>query len=180
MWQAWFRFVFCSTPGWLDDRYPRRKSCRSPERRRRAVVRSIGSVLQARRGVAALEFGILASLLIVLLLGGFDVANALQQSIRLRQAVEAGSVYAVQYPGNSSGITSAIQAALPQGWNGTAAISCSCVSSSGTASAAPSCPATCASGSLQSLMTLSVTMPFSPWLLASLTQVSATNVIQYK
>ncbi len=134
------------------------------------------------RGVSTLELALLGPLLTVLLLGAADLAGAIQQQLLLQQSVRAGALYAIQWPTDSSGIETAMTAALPAGWTNatvaTPASSCVCVDSSGAGTAASSC--TCASGWLQKLVTLSVSRPYSPYLLTTLSSTAASDVIRYQ
>ena len=104
----------------------------------------------------------------------------MQQGLQLRQAVRAGALYAVQWPTDTTGMANAVTAALPAGMNVTVATpttSCACWSSAGGVVAAPSC--TCGTGqTLQMLVTLSASKSYSPWLLSSLTSISASNVVR--
>ena len=74
------------------------------------------AALRGRKGVSALEFGLVAPVLILVLLGAFDLGNALQQSIRLESAARAGAQHAFAYPGDEAGITAAVRANLA-GWS---------------------------------------------------------------
>ncbi|HWX50017.1 MAG TPA: TadE/TadG family type IV pilus assembly protein [Roseomonas sp.] len=68
-----------------------------------------------RRGVSALEFALIAPALALMALGGFDLGNAVLQSLRLEAAARAGAQYAFTRPTDSAGITASIRANLP-GW----------------------------------------------------------------
>lgn len=139
-----------------------------------------------RRGVAALEFGVLATVLVPLLLAVFDLGNQIYQTLVLRQAVRAGALYALYYH-DTAGIQHTIEASLPSGWTSASvygtgwapATSCICMDSAGTASSSGDC--SCPTGAtVEKLMTLTVTMPFSPLIMATATQVSASDVIRYQ
>lgn len=47
-----------------------------------------------RRGIAATEFALVAPVMVLLLLGSFDLANHMQTAIRLERAASAGAQYA--------------------------------------------------------------------------------------
>lgn len=139
-----------------------------------------------RRGVAALEFGMLATLLVPVMLAVLDTGNQVYQTLVLRQAVRAGALYALYYH-DTAGIRQTIESSIPSGWS-TASVysdnwapvtSCICMSTDGTATGSSDC--TCPSGStLERLMTLTVTMPFSPVMVSSVNQISASDVIRYQ
>jgi Flp pilus assembly protein TadG len=80
------------------------------------AARPRAAALRDRKGVSTLEFGLVAPVLILVLLGVFDLGNALQQSIRLESAARAGAQYAFAYPGDEAGIAAAVRANLT-GWS---------------------------------------------------------------
>ncbi len=147
---------------------------------RKPAPRPPARLWQDRRGVSALELALLGPLLVLLMLGTLDVGTVMQQSLLLRQAVRAGALYAVQWPTDTTGMANAISAALPSGVNATVATpttSYVCWSSSG--GIVPATNGTCGTGqTLQTLVTLSASKTYSPWLLSSLNSISASNVIR--
>lgn len=71
-----------------------------------------------RRGVSALEFALIAPVMLVLFLGTFDIGNAAFQYIELNQIVRAGGQYAMRHAGDTSGIqTYTTAAATAAGFN---------------------------------------------------------------
>lgn len=64
-----------------------------------------------RRGIAAVEFALIAPILVVCLLAVYDLGRALQQQIRLNQAVEAGGLYAMTWFDRTSEIVSVVSVA---------------------------------------------------------------------
>jgi hypothetical protein len=66
-----------------------------------------------RRGASAAEFAIWAPLLLLLLLGGFDVGNQVQVSMRLEHAARAGAQVAFAAPGDPAAIRQAVLLAWP-------------------------------------------------------------------
>ena len=62
--------------------------------------------------------------MLILLLGGYDVANAVQERLLLQQALRAGGQFAISFPPqagdtsaqNLSGVLAAINQALPRSW----------------------------------------------------------------
>jgi Flp pilus assembly protein TadG len=71
-----------------------------------------------RRGVAALEFALIAPVLILLLLGVYDIGNAVDEQMVLQQALRAAGQYAISFPNSSDGILAAIQQGYPSSWTG--------------------------------------------------------------
>lgn len=71
--------------------------------------RSQGSFWHATRGVAAIEFAIMASLLFIPFLGGVEVGYAAFQAMQVQSAVEAGALYASQNGFDSTNISLAVQ-----------------------------------------------------------------------
>jgi Flp pilus assembly protein TadG len=76
-----------------------------------------------RRAVAAAEFALIVPVLVTLLLGVFEIGNAVHQQLVLQQALRAGGLYALSFPTQTgeispanNGILLAIQAALPPSW----------------------------------------------------------------
>lgn len=80
------------------------------------MKRMLSRLRRCRRGVSLLEFALIAPAICLLVMGGFDVGNAIQQSMRLEAAAQAGAQYAFSRPADSAGIAAAIRANLP-GWN---------------------------------------------------------------
>ncbi|RKK03189.1 pilus assembly protein [Pseudoroseomonas wenyumeiae] len=70
----------------------------------------------SRRGVSLVEFALIAPVVCLLLMGGFDIGNAIQQSLQLEAAARAGAQYAFSRPTDTVGITAAIRANL-LGWS---------------------------------------------------------------
>ena len=109
-----------------------------------------------RRAISAIEFALVAPILLLLLLGAADFGGALQQATALETAARAGAQFALARPSDTAGIEGATRAALPDGWAGNSNVqatrSCFC---SGTASA---CDATCVNN-IQVVVT--VTRPYT-------------------
>lgn len=92
---------------------------------------------QDRHGIAAVEFALVAPILVILMLGTYDLGNAAQQQIALQAAVQVGGAYAVHLPDDPTGVQAAVTAALPAGMTlinpgGVAAVACSCSGVTGT------------------------------------------------
>ena len=145
---------------------------------------SIRACLRDRRGVAAAEFAVIASVLLTLLLGVYDIGNAVQQRMQLEQAVRAGAQYALSWPDQTTGIAGAITAALPAGWAATVNVVspvCYCWSSGGGGATATPCQDTCSAGSTKrSYVTLSATNNSTPFLLSAIAGNSATYVVRFQ
>jgi Flp pilus assembly protein TadG len=88
------------------------------------------SFLRDQRGVAAIEFLLIASVLFTLLLVAAGFGNVAQRQIAIQSAVRAGGEYARFFPTDSTGIQNAVTKALPSGWTligtGEPTVTCSC------------------------------------------------------
>jgi Flp pilus assembly protein TadG len=79
-------------------------------------VARLRRLLRCNRGVAAVEFGLSAPLLLGVLVPVADLGMAFAKDQQLQQAVQAGAVYAATHPWNqnaSSAIAGAVSAATP-------------------------------------------------------------------
>lgn len=148
-----------------------------------------------RRGVAALEFALVAPVVVVLLVGVFDIGFAVEQNMILAAAVQAGGRYALSYPtilGNSSACPAtstsnptpptsaacAITQALPGSWSVTPSISCTCWDSSHGYSTVSSCSSVseCPSSTQERFVNLTASRPYT-WLPStSFTTLSSGSV----
>jgi Flp pilus assembly protein TadG len=79
------------------------------------MMQILACLLRCRRGVSLLEFALIAPVAALLVMGGLDLASAIQQSQRLEAAAQAGAQFAFSRPTDSAGIVAAIRANLP-GW----------------------------------------------------------------
>ena len=116
-------------------------------------------LLRDRRGGPAMEFAVIAPILLACMIAVFDLGSALQQRIRLAEAVRAGGLYAVSYPTtggsnalNTTAIANAVTNAVPDWTDLTVATpteTCICWNQSTSVSTNQSCTPslTCASGS---------------------------------
>ena len=82
----------------------------------RRARRPAATALQSTRGVSALEFAFVAPVIVLALLGAFDLGNAIQQSMRLESAARAGAQRAFAYPSDRAGIVTAVRNNLPADW----------------------------------------------------------------
>lgn len=140
--------------------------------------------LHDRRGVSAIEFAVTVPAIVVIVLGTFDLGNLIQQKMKLDEAVHAGGIYAMSFPINTSGIQTAVAAALPTGWRndvvvGSPSMTCACWTAGGGEIAAD-CTTTqivCSGAITERFVTVTATKPFTPLLLIGLANsVSATYV----
>lgn len=146
--------------------------------RRRAVTHD-------KRGVAAIEFGMIMAAIVVVVLGTYDIGNYVLQQMKLSAAAAVGGLYAVSYPADTAGTTNAINAALPAGWVGNVAItgpslSCACWTAGGgqvgaSCAANPVCPA---GQNIQRFITINLQLNYTPLLVSGLTSTSANYVAQ--
>jgi Flp pilus assembly protein TadG len=99
------------------------------------MVRTIGDRIRLfcrdRRGVSAIEFVIIAPMLVTLIAGAYDLGNAAQRQIALQEAVRTGGEYAIHFPTNPAAVQTAVTSALPNGWvltnpGGKPVVTCSC------------------------------------------------------
>jgi Flp pilus assembly protein TadG len=96
-------------------------------------------------GTAAIEFGMAAPLLVLLMVAVIEVGTAIYQGMQAQNAAEAGAVYASKYGLDPAGISNAVaNATAAAGLAATPAPSqfCGCPSASGidTLACSSSCP----------------------------------------
>ncbi|HET7883585.1 MAG TPA: TadE/TadG family type IV pilus assembly protein [Acetobacteraceae bacterium] len=157
-----------------------------------AITHTLTQLRQDRRGVSAVEFAIIGTMLATLLLAAYDFGNAAQQQIQLQEAVRSGGAFATRWPTNVSGIQNAVSSALPASWvlttpGGVATVACSCLDpSTGNVTALPGCATanfdTCTSGS-GLLISVTATMAYTSidTLFASaIPNLSATYVTRFQ
>lgn len=112
-----------------------------------------GGLLRCRRATSALEFALIAPVLIILLGAAADLGNAFQQSIRLGSAVRSGAQRAAADAGGTAAIQAAVTSAIT-GWEGVSVtvdpMQCQCldpVSGEGTGELSDAvCSLTCPGG----------------------------------
>lgn len=108
---------------------------------------------RGRSGIAAVEFGLMAPLLLILLTGVGEIGIAAYQTMQVQAAVEAGALYAVKHPPSSpsdSVALTAIGTAVTSG-TGTTGITanpaptsyCGCPAATGVVSQAADCATVC-------------------------------------
>jgi Flp pilus assembly protein TadG len=81
----------------------------------RGIRQRIRLFWRDRRAVSAIEFAMIAPIIVMLMLGAYDLGNAAQQQIALQQAVRTGGQYAMHFPTYLKPLQSVVQDALPTG-----------------------------------------------------------------
>lgn len=136
-----------------------------------------------RRGIAAAEFALIAPIMVVCLLAVYDLGRALQQQIRLNQAVEAGGLFAMSYPYNVTGITSVITQAVST-WTDVAVATpvsiCQCWNSVTFSTVSVGCTTSVCGGTsvLRNFISMGAQRPFQPIFFTTLTNTSVNYVVQ--
>ena len=128
------------------------------------------------RGLAAAEFALMAPALLLLLLGGYDVANLVQTSIRLERAARAGAQYAAADPSNMAAVQSQVIAAWPDLTTANVPLpshACQC----GTTAVA--CTQTCADGLVETV-TVTAQRTLTPFLLHGVTTGHGSAVVRIR
>ena len=119
-------------------------------------------IVRCRRGVAAVEFAIVALIFITLLAAAFDIGGWVWQRMQMHAALAAGAHYAQSFPTRTADIKGIIAGALPVGWTDVTiddpVLTCDC----GGGASAAACGVPCPPGTRQVFVTLSVTHRFSP------------------
>jgi Flp pilus assembly protein TadG len=75
----------------------------------------LSRLVGCRRATAALEFGIIVPMLLLLLSATVDIGGAMLQTIRIENAARAGAQFAMSFPDDTAGISAATTAALGGG-----------------------------------------------------------------
>jgi Flp pilus assembly protein TadG len=107
-----------------------------------------GRLARDRSGIAAIEMGLVASMLVAILIPMFDLGMGAYQKMRVQDAAEAGAQYALTSGYSTTAITTAAQTAtsLGTGITVTPSEACNCIISS-VIGPAVACGSTCADGS---------------------------------
>lgn len=135
------------------------------------MLRKIGC-----RGVAAAEFALVAPVLILLVLGTFDVATMVQTSIRLERAARAGAQYAVANSSDMAAVQAQVIAAWPELTTANVplpVLACECA---GTVVA---CTQTCPGGLVQTV-TVTAQRTLTPHLLQAFSQGTGSAVVRLR
>jgi len=152
----------------------------------RALKRLFGRTPQSRRGIAAAEFALIAPIMVVCLVAVYDLGRALQQQIRLNQAVEAGGMFAIYFPANSAGMTSVVSAAVSSWTNvsvATPSTTCFCYNTGTSVLASIACSFTsvnsCGGTSVfRRYISLGASRPVTPIFFTTMTTTSVQHVVQ--
>jgi len=121
----------------------------------------LSRLCRCREGVSAVEFGMIAPAMIVLLAGLVDLAGAMQQTIRLENAARAGAQYAMSFPGDTAGIIAATAAAVG-GTGATVAVVPAFCACPGGSTATVSCEGTpCGGAPAGVYVGISITRPYA-------------------
>lgn len=139
-----------------------------------------------RSGAAAVEFGLLAPMLVAILVPMVDFGMGTYQKMRVQDAAEAGAQYALVHGYSASSITSAAQSATTLGANVsvTPSEACGCITATGTVNTsygAPPCTAdACPDGSTPGTFVTVATQSTYSLLLAptTLLTLSGTAVVR--
>ena len=120
-----------------------------------------------RRGVAAAEFAMVASVLLVFVVAILDIGGSIQQRMVLQQAVRAAGIYAQSFPSQSgaggNGIAGAVTAALPSTWTDVQQTALLCPGAS--ADPGINCSPSCGGSASGTYMVLQVCRPYKPFLI---------------
>ena len=145
------------------------------------------NALRHRRATTAVEFALIAPILALCLTSVYDLGNALQQNIRMREAVRAGGLYAQFYAEDTTGIQNAVTGAVSNWTNVTVnsvTRSCECWNSSTvtfTSTIACADTSACTSGNAkQGFVTVQASRPFSAMFLPGITTTSVSHVTRYQ
>lgn len=120
-----------------------------------------------RRGTAAIEFALVAPVMITILIAVVDIGGALQQNIRLEAAARSALGYAHAYSGDTTGIRNIVINAL-SGWSDATvqnvAMTCDCATTSAnvTTATAGTCGVACSGSAEQRVfLTVNVSRPYN-------------------
>jgi Flp pilus assembly protein TadG len=143
-------------------------------------ARGIARLVRSTAGNAAVEFGVVAPILLTLIAGVADLGLMSNRKVTLDAAVRAGGAYARYDPTDVTTITAAVNSYATF----SPAISsvvvtgpfCECDGGGGTSDG--TCDGTCATGPVHTYVTVAATQPYSAILplsaLGTLTQVTAS------
>ena len=136
----------------------------------RRLFASLPRLARDCTGVAAVEFAVVAPVLITLLGAAVDLGTAVDRSIRLENAARTGAQYATRKPGDATGAQTAAMAALTAvpGWSGATVtvgqMQCECLSANGAGGgnlSSANCSATCSNG-MARYITVTAMRSFTP------------------
>lgn len=116
---------------------------------RRSLARLVRRGIGASRGVAAIEFAVVAPMLVAMAIGMVDLGYGVYRGMQVQNAAQAGAQYAVMHGFNAIAIASAITSAT--GYSDIAAAPtpsqfCGCPTSGAVSTA--TCNSACSDGTL--------------------------------
>lgn len=112
-----------------------------------ALASRLAALVRSNKGASAVEFAIIAPMLIVILVPLIDLGLGFYQQMQVEDAAQAGAQYAMAHGWNSDAIQSAVTNATPLGAvSATPAPARSCGCPSGTSVSAADCGSTCDDG----------------------------------
>ncbi|MFC7738508.1 TadE/TadG family type IV pilus assembly protein [Roseomonas sp. GCM10028921] len=132
--------------------------------------------LMGDRGIATLEFALLVPLLLLMLLGAYDVGTAFKTSINLASAARVGAQQALLTPGNPEAVRQAVIASVSETSSTDLpllTVSCTC------ASVALACGSPCPSGDAL-YMTVTTRRRLAPLLLSFLSDRHGRAVVRVR
>jgi len=114
-----------------------------------SICRRLAALWRHRRGNAAIELSLLATPLVLMLVGMADYGAAVYRQMQVQHAAQAGAEYALKYGFSSTAIATAVTSATAlAGVTATPAPAQSCGCASGTTITAATCGSTCPATSL--------------------------------
>lgn len=150
----------------------------------RSLARYIGRFAGQADGGAALEFGVIAPMLVVAIVGIVDLGVGIYQSMQVQNAAQAGAVYASSHIFSATNISNIVTSATNSS-SITASPSptqfCGCASNAGVAANAcnASCPAGTISGTYISVNAQASYSPMLPYpFLPSTMTLSAQSIVR--
>jgi hypothetical protein len=129
-----------------------------------------------RRGIAAVEFAVVAPVLLLAILAARDVTNQVQTSIRLERAARAGAFHAAADPSDLAAIRARVIAAWPELTEADVplpVLACECAASP------VACDLPCPSGATR-LLTVTARRTLVPHVLTSLTLGTGHAVLRLR
>lgn len=128
-------------------------------------MRNLLACLRSRAGIAAVEFAIIAPVLITLVGAAVDLGTGIERAIRLENAARAGAQYATRTPSDTAGARAAALATLSD-WSNVAVTAgpmvCTCPTSGASGGPVVACgTAICATG-MARYITVTASRPFTP------------------
>lgn len=119
-------------------------------------------ILGCRRAASAVEFGLIAPVLVLLVAGMVDIAGAMQQAVRVESAARAAAQYAMMFPEDTSRIVAAAQDALDPPGSGTVAVTPAFCACPGGSTALVACEGTpCAGSPAGVYVSITVSRPYA-------------------